>query len=1406
MRTIPSFLRFLILTFLTFLAGLGLVTGTAFAATSNVYESEFDGSETAAGSFYPFALATNSTGDVFVDDAEHDVVAVFSATGKGKPLAEVTGAESAGGSFYSEGIAVNASGDLYVADGEHAVVDEFEPIGSKYKLIREFGGSATAAKSFYPYSLATNSSGDVFVGDFEHKVVDEFNASGSEVLDEFSGSETSATSFTPDGVAVNAEGDVYISDYEHGVVDEFEPTGGGHEYKLIHEITGSETPQGSFAPYGVAVSGPGDLYVTDVPTGHDVVDRFSASGTFECQITGKAGEPGQCGGEASEVTLQESLGEPYGVAIGPSGRLYLGDAAHRIVDIFSPAAEATNGGFLTEAATHVAAASATLNGTVNPEGSPITACEFEYGNSESYGHALACEQTEAQIGEGVTSVPVSAEISGLQPNTKYYYRLTGTGTKGTASGAPETFTTSALPPKVRVGTVTAITAHGATLGGEVNPEGSATTYRFEDSTDGVHWTSLGLADAGGGVGDVPVTQQIGGLTGSTTYHVRLEAESASKQLVTSDAEEFSTPASAPQILESGATALGDSEAALYATIYPEQQATSYRFEYGPTTDYGTTLPAGGGNVGSSSPTRVSQALAGLGSGSTYHFRVVATNTTNTTYGVDHTFATPVASAEIQKTDGSCVNEALRAESNVDLQTADPYSMQLPDCRAYEQVTPPFKSFDNVIRERVGLGIASTEAISSSGTPVLERSVPLFGHAGADEDTNGTFYELERAASGWNATSLTEAASIFPISHWELASQTDAAVGLWSAASASQPIDAEDLYLREADGAYVDIGPIAPPAATEGPPHGAEPTTNGILVERNRVVGASADMSDVVFQRSSPTVPSHAPFSQTSSPLWPGDHTLIGELGELPSLYEYVGSGHTGEGGDVPALVGVDNTGAQITDCGTGLGGSDEKTPRSVRNGVSAGGSTVFFNAQAGGCEGRNFTHEEVVGAGPTTNQVYARGGLPGTAQATINVAGASQSQCEVSNTCNLTSPVTFQGASKDGSKVFFTTAQPLLGDDKDATNDIYECELPGDGGATPTPTGLVNACPRLKFISVTGTASGADVQSVVAVSEEGSRVYFTATGVLGGAQENENHEGATEGKDNLYVWEAVGKDGATERTAFIATLPTANPTEAQATPSGSYLIFTTTADLTSDDTSTAAQAFRYDAQSGQLIRLSVGQEGFDYDGNTSSDPATLANTREAERLTVSENGAYVVFQSDAALTPQVQGGKLNVYEWHEGNVYLISKGPDTATGQTGLIGIDASGQDIFFVTADQLVGQDSDEDKDLYDARINGGFPAPAPAPSCNGEDCQGSLTSPLSWTSLLIGSTRPGSVGNLSPKSPPFPGKAKPKAPTRAQTLRKALTACRAHTRKARRHACEVLAQRRFGSKKKRRTKKKRG
>jgi hypothetical protein len=275
----------------------------------------------------------------------------------------------------------------------------------------------------------------------------------------------------------------------------------------------------------------------------------------------------------------------------------------------------------------------------------------------------------------------------------------------------------------------------------------------------------------------------------------------------------------------------------------------------------------------------------------------------------------------------------------------------------------------------------------------------------------------------------------------------------------------------------------------------------------------------------------------------------------------------------------------------------------------------------------------------------------------------------------------------------------------------------------------------------------------------------------------------------------------------------------QATPDGDFLVFTSFGDLTAGDTSTARQVFQYDAQTGRLTRVSVGLEGFNDNGNVTGRDvdgevdAAIAiqdyNVGSGERAiarTMSDDGAYVFFQSPVALTPRalerVQVGdnfngrvKLyaqNIYEYHEGRVSLIGSDAAESINQAphALIGTSASGGDVFFSTEDRLVGQDTDTLPDFYDARVDGGFPVSAAPAGCQGEACQGlpgevpSFGSPSSVSFSGVGNTA----------APPV---AKPvvvsRGLTAAQKLARALAVCRREPR-GKRASCRASARRRYG------------
>ena len=128
------------------------------------------------------------------------------------------------------------------------------------------------------------------------------------------------------------------------------------------------------------------------------------------------------------------LSGSQGLAVdGADGKVYVSDASADAVDVyFDPALLPTP---VTGGASNVQTSSATLNGTVNPDGQALTSCEFEYGTETSYGQTAPCEPA-AGVDPGDSSEhAVTATITGLQEGVTYHYRLLAGNTNGVNEGS-----------------------------------------------------------------------------------------------------------------------------------------------------------------------------------------------------------------------------------------------------------------------------------------------------------------------------------------------------------------------------------------------------------------------------------------------------------------------------------------------------------------------------------------------------------------------------------------------------------------------------------------------------------------------------------------------------------------------------------------------------------------------------------------------------------------------------------------------------------------------------------------------------------------------------------------------------------------------------------------------------------
>jgi len=293
----------------------------------------------------------------------------------------------------------------------------------------------------------------------------------------------------------------------------------------------------------------------------------------------------------------------------------------------------------TTAASEVGEKSATISGTVNPNGSE-TKAYFEYGTTTSYGSTTA----EVNVGSGTSAVEKSAAISGLSPNTTYHYRFVANNENPeTGKGEDKTFTTIGPPTVTTEAGVSEESGESATLNGFVDPNGQATTYQFEYGTSsGVYTKTVPepAESAGSELNGKSVSYTITGLTRGTKYYFRITASNAGGKATGSE-KSFVTN-SAPVATTLAATAIKPHSATLNGTVAPHGLATKYQFEYGTTISYGTKAPISPAELKSQSESgseSVEQPVAGLTEETVYHYRLVAENALGTSFGEDKTFTT-----------------------------------------------------------------------------------------------------------------------------------------------------------------------------------------------------------------------------------------------------------------------------------------------------------------------------------------------------------------------------------------------------------------------------------------------------------------------------------------------------------------------------------------------------------------------------------------------------------------------------------------------------------------------------------------------------------------------------------------------------------------------------------------------
>jgi subtilisin family serine protease len=194
------------------------------------------------------------------------------------------------------------------------------------------------------------------------------------------------------------------------------------------------------------------------------------------------------------------------------------------------------------------------------------------------------------------------------------------------------------PPDLTLGSPSGLTPAGVALNATVNPHGRSATWLVNWGMTAAYGSHTSQASTAASSSDLPVAATLSGLIPNQTYHYQLVVTTLSGVTTSSDAT-FTTPGSAPVVSTGTGYWTYQTQALVSGTANPRNAPTTYWFEYGPTTAYGTAtdeLPLAGGVKAAP----VYGNFPGLSSHTTYHFRLVARNAFGTSYGPDRAFTTP----------------------------------------------------------------------------------------------------------------------------------------------------------------------------------------------------------------------------------------------------------------------------------------------------------------------------------------------------------------------------------------------------------------------------------------------------------------------------------------------------------------------------------------------------------------------------------------------------------------------------------------------------------------------------------------------------------------------------------------------------------------------------------------------
>jgi sugar lactone lactonase YvrE len=303
----------------------------------------------------PVAVVLDASGNLFVIDdgftslikkiTPSGVVSVFAGSG----TSDINGLGTSASFNSLQSIAVDPGGNLYVTEPETNMIRKITAGG----LVSTFAGTAdtgyvdaigTAARFWYPFGITSNSQGNLYVfdgGNFRMRMLTSGAAvttiAGSGAQGSADGVGSAASLGRSDGMCVDAGGNIYMADMMYNTIRKVTPAGdvttiaGVPNTDYFYEADGVGTLARFAGPDDIAADKYGNFYIADNSTGGTVVRKMTPSGVVTT-IAGIDGVQGSADGPGHQATFMN----PWGLAVAPSGVIYVCDAGSHSIRVLTP--------------------------------------------------------------------------------------------------------------------------------------------------------------------------------------------------------------------------------------------------------------------------------------------------------------------------------------------------------------------------------------------------------------------------------------------------------------------------------------------------------------------------------------------------------------------------------------------------------------------------------------------------------------------------------------------------------------------------------------------------------------------------------------------------------------------------------------------------------------------------------------------------------------------------------------------------------------------------------------------------------------------------------------------------------------------------------------------------------------